>query len=154
MSFVSVDEYQRFGLRINGDMHALDANVDMTGATKLGGPWWQNWKGFLGSWSQYYNANVEGTQGLPGLSLLPIHDDSDLHDWATKLDDWRNQYASLSKVNVGPLITQETNQQILPGVSDVLGTGPTSPYVKIAMVLAGVFGVGYLVSSSAKLIGR
>lgn len=151
MGFVSTEEFQREGRAVDSEMVALDEAVDRVvmqrqrGASMPfpDGPWWQRWKGFRGSWSQYFEEQVKPTP------MLPVHDDGDIQQWSKDLDAWKAEFAKGQVTNA----TQELGgpkTATLPGSSSD-GSSSMPSALKAVGAIAALGAVGYLLSSAGNL---
>lgn len=156
MSFVATDDWQRYGRQIDADMTVVDDSVDKLLPLGMSGEFWQGWKGFYGGWTQYYQEDVKPTP------VLPWHDDSPLTEYAQKLDVWKSEVKSLQDqflktkkiaVPIAPtalLSTTSTQAQSDTGANT--GTSrSTSWLVPVGATFVGLFLIGYVLSSGAKL---
>lgn len=164
MSLSTTENWQRYGRQIDADMTVLDEAVDHFGIGRVGGAWWQGWKGFYGGWTQYYQGEVKPNP------ISPLHDDSDLTEFANKLDVWKKEFSSIqatvkaadAKAGTPPpvggytptalLDTTSTQGETTTGKVDDATKGSSLGWlIPLSVALVGTFGVAYLLSSAAKL---
>jgi hypothetical protein len=145
MSFVTSSELQREGAAVNSEVLSLDEAVDRAFQGKQpfpDGPWWQRWKGFRGSWSQYYEEQIKPTP------LLPFHDDGDVQNWSKELGAWKGEFSKGQAANsVKDLGGPITGPPIAPNGGS--STVPTT--LKALAALAGLGAVGYFLANVASV---
>lgn len=147
MAFVSTEEFQREGRAVNSEMVSLDEAVDRTSKDqqKLGeknvpfpdGPWWQRWKGFYGSWTQYFGEQVQPTP------ILPVHDDGDIQQWGKELAQWKADFAKGQTQNA----TAQLKGPLTKGGAPGEGDGSLPGAIKLVAILAALGIGGYFLSS-------
>jgi hypothetical protein len=90
--------------------------------------------------------------------VLPVHDDSELKSWVDKLSAWKSKAANWAKASgdakaaslvaampEGPVVSQRKEDLAKPSPFD-------SPWIKVGVIGALLFGAGYLVSGVAKVV--
>ena len=84
---MGVDEFLRYGQRVNSDVLLVEAAVQRAQAKGLiDGPWWQSFTGFRNGWSQYYAENIQSPPLIPWQSSGSLDEYADqAAQWAKKL---------------------------------------------------------------------
>lgn len=159
MAYVESDEYMRLGRKVGSEADSLDSAVDAAGIqggakARDGSPgwlsidWWQRWKGWYGSWTQFRSANVDKPP------ILPIQSTDDVDQWASEIDAWKKSFvaeslkAGKAGALAGPLGTTSE------GKGGGLFGSTSATYLKIGVFAGVVLSIGYVLSSAARLRGR
>ena len=98
------------------------------------------WAAFLKEWQDFYDSNGPGISGWFGRTWGSTTDRA--RDYGNKLNDWRNKLAGFGAKTTEPPATPKQNREDSTAI-------PWKPVVIGTVVVAGLFGGGYLLSKTA-----
>lgn len=115
---MGVDEFLRYGQRVNSDVLLVEAAVKRAMDRNLiDGPWWQSFQGFRNSWSQFYDENISHPP------LMPWQGTGSLDTFADQAAGWAKALIEKTKgaeqVPGVPPAGKEKGSDILPKVADL-----------------------------------